>query len=84
LTFLVDEEDQEAKDVQGEPDGQSYLSIMAQLGTWASSPEPVHMDCVDGILNDIDVLVMPTPGRASYIIETEASGHVNSIRLQEA
>ena len=84
MTFLVDEEDGETKDMQGEPDGQSYLGIMAQLEAWASSPRPVHMECVDAILNGIDVIVMPTPGRASYLIETEASGHICSIRLQEA
>jgi hypothetical protein len=84
VTFQIQVDDAgESVDKLGDPDGQTFLGILNQLDAWASSPQPVHIDCIDSDLDSMDALVMPSARRPVYIIEGEASSHVGTVVLQE-
>jgi hypothetical protein len=85
ITFMVREEDGVGMDLSGEEDGQTYVGIVGQLNTWASSPTPVSISSVNPDVHGMSAIVNPTSRRPLYIIESgEAQAFLGTITLQEA
>lgn len=84
MTFRVREQDGSTIDLNGDPDGLTYASIVSTLKTWESDPSPVHMASIDYDADSIDVMVQPSPRRPLAIIAGESTDIVGTIKMMEA